>query len=180
MSAIASVIALSFFLSLDNFRLSIALGAYRFSWYRMLRTAVVFGLWDGVSPLIGLVIGHYIGQAVGPVANFVGPIVLAGFGLYLIARSLKSETPDEIEDAWALFGLPLSLSLDNLVAGTSLGMLGFTPVLPALSFGVTTAVMSFIGLQIGGAVARFIPLESDMLSGIGMLISASLFGLGYL
>ena len=66
------LLILGFVLSLDNFRVSIALGAFQFGWRRALRTAVVFGLWDGVSPLVGALIGHYLGQAIGPAADTLG------------------------------------------------------------------------------------------------------------
>ena len=47
------------------------------------------------------------------------------FGLYLVVRSLQTEAPEELDERWMLFGIPLSLSLDNLLVGTGLGMLGF-------------------------------------------------------
>jgi putative Mn2+ efflux pump MntP len=79
---------------------------------------VVFGLWDGFSPLVGLLIEHYFGEEIGKVADFVGPIVLLVFGLYLVVQSVQTEAPEELDERWVLFGIPLSLSLDNLLAGT--------------------------------------------------------------
>ncbi|HEU0028659.1 MAG TPA: manganese efflux pump [Ktedonobacterales bacterium] len=165
-------------LSLDNFRVSIALGGFRLKWRRALRTALVFGLWDGLSPLIGALVGRYLENVIGPVADTVGPIALAAYGLYLVAWSLKIQAPEEPDDRWVLFGMPLSLSLDNMVAGASLGLLGFPPLFSATVFGVITALMSFIGLQLGRVVARFIPIRSDLLTGIGLLIVAAMLALG--
>jgi manganese efflux pump family protein len=78
-----------------------------------------------------------------------------------------------------LFGIPLSLSLDNLLAGTGLGMLGFPPVFTAAVFGAMTALTTFVGLQLGGVVARFIPIRADILSGLGLSIMAVVLILGY-
>jgi putative Mn2+ efflux pump MntP len=166
-------------LSLDNFRMSIALGAFQFSWRRALRTAVVFGLWDGVSPLIGVLIGRYLEQAIGPLADTLGPIMLAVYGLYLVVQSLKTQAKKEPDDRWVLFGMPLSLSLDNMVAGTGLGLLGFPPVFSAVVFGIITTLMSLVGLQLGRVAARIIPIRSDLLTGIGLLIVAVMLTLGY-
>ena len=174
-----SLLILGFVLSLDNFRLAIALGAFKLSWRRALRIAVVFGLWDGFSPLVGLLIGRYFGQEIGPVADIVGPIVLLVYGLYLVIRSLQTEAPEDLDERMALFGIPLSLSLDNLLAGTGLGMLGFPPVFTAAVFGTITALMTFVGLQLGGVAARFIPIRSDFLSGMGISIMAVVLALGY-
>ena len=176
---VISLLILGFVLSMDNFRLAIALGAFQLSWRRALRIAVVFGLWDGFSPLVGLLIGRYFGQEIGPVADTLGPIVLLVYGLYLVVRSLQTEAPEDLDERMALFGIPVALSLDNLLAGTGLGMLGFPPVFTAAVFGAMTVLMTFAGLQLGGVVARFIPIRSDLLSGAGLSIMAVVLVLGY-
>jgi putative Mn2+ efflux pump MntP len=172
MGAAVSLIVLGFVLSLDNFRLAIALGAYGLGWRRALRVAIVFGIWDGVSPLVGLLIGRYFGGAVGPIAGAVGPAVLLAYGLYLVMRSLLSDGPEELDERMVLFGIPLSLSLDNLLAGSGLGMLGFPAVLTAALFGAITAVMTFVGLRVGSVAGRFIPVRPDLLCGLGLAAMA--------
>ena len=174
-----SLLIFGFVLSLDNARFSVALGAYGLGWRRAVQIAVVFGLWDGFSPLVGLLIGSYFGEEIGETADFVGPIVLLVFGLYLVVRSLQTEAPEDLDERWVLFGIPLSLSLDNLLAGTGLGMLGFPPVFTAAVFGTMTALTTFVGLQLGGVVARFIPIRPDLLSGAGLSIMAVVLVLGY-
>src|SRR5687768_18566131 len=98
MDAVNSLLILGTVLSLDNFRLAIAVGAFKLSWRRALRIAVVFGLWDGISPLVGLLIGRYFGQEIGPAAEIVGPIVLLVYGLYLVVRSLQTEAPEDLDE----------------------------------------------------------------------------------
>jgi putative Mn2+ efflux pump MntP len=71
-----------------------------------------------------------------------------------------------------LFGMPLALSVDNLLAGTGLGLLGFSPVIPAVIFGVATAIMSLVGLLVGRAAAKVIPIRSDLLSGVSLITAA--------
>jgi manganese efflux pump family protein len=167
------VLALGFFLSLDNFRSAIAIGTIPFGFRRALQIAIVFGIWDGVAPLVGGVLGHYVGKALGPVADYVGPAVLGLYGVYLLVGALRNPAPEEIDQPWVtLFGMPLSLSVDNLLAGTGLGILGFSPFIPAAIFGVTTAVMSLIGLCIGRFVGRMIPVRSDIVSGASLVAAA--------
>jgi manganese efflux pump family protein len=174
---VLELLILGFVLSLDNFRASIALGTLPFSRARAVQVALTFGIWDGVAPLLGVLLGRYFGDAIGEIADYVGPIVMGAYGLYLLIRSLWSEAPDEIDQPLALFGIPLSLSLDNLLAGTSLGLLGFPPVLSAVIFAATTAVMSFIGLRIGRAVGRLIRIRADLLSGIALVLMAIVLAL---
>lgn len=129
MDTVISLVILGFVLGLDNFRLAVALGAFELGWRRALRMAAVFGLWDGLSPLVGVLLGRYFGQLVGPVAETLGPIILGAFGLYLVVRSLQTDTPEDLDERMALFGIPLALSLDNLLASTGLGCSAFPPSL---------------------------------------------------
>ncbi|MFF8953345.1 manganese efflux pump MntP family protein [Streptomyces sp. NPDC014940] len=167
------ILALGFVLSFDNFRVSIALGTVPFGFRRAVQVALTFGLWDAVMPLVGLLIGHEIGESIGDVADVVGAAALGGYGLYLVISSLRRPEPEELDQPWALFGIPLTLSLDNLLAGASLGVLGLSPWFAAAAFGVTTAVMSLVGLQLGRAAARLVRIRSDLLSGVTLIIAAA-------
>lgn len=170
---IVGLLVLAFMLSLDNFRSSVALGTVPFGLRRAVQIAVIFGIWDALAPLAGGLLGHYLGKAIGPIADYVGPAVMGLYGVYLLVGALRNPAPDELDHPWVtLFGMPLSLSVDNLLAGTGLGVLGFSPVIPALTFGVMTAVMSFIGLFLGRVVASAIRIRSDLLSGISLVAAA--------
>lgn len=168
------VVGLGFVLSLDNFRVAIALGTVPFGFRRAVQVALTFGLWDVVMPLLGLVLGSEVGTAIGPVAGVVGSIVLGGYGVYLLVCALRTPEPDELDHPWALFGIPLSLSLDNLLAGASLGLLGFSPWFSSVVFGLTTAVMSLVGLQVGRFLARLVRIRSDLVSGVALIAAAIL------
>ncbi|MFE7235307.1 manganese efflux pump MntP [Streptomyces sp. NPDC002405] len=171
------MLGLGFVLGLDNFRVSIALGTVPFGLKRAMQVALTFGLWDAVMPLVGLLIGREIGEAVGGVADVVGAVALGGYGLYLVISSLRNPEPDELDHPWALFGIPLTLSLDNLVAGASLGILGLSPWFSAPVFGLVTAVMSLIGLQLGRAAARLVRIRADLVSGVSLIIAAAVLPL---
>jgi len=77
----------------------------------------------------------------------------------------------------ALFGIPLSLSLDNLLAGTSLGLLGFPPLFSALIFALITALMTFVGLSLGRIIGRLIRIRADLLSGMALIVMAVVLAL---
>lgn len=172
-NVILTLLILGFTLGLDNFRSSIALGTVPFGIRRALQIALVFGIWDAVAPLVGGVLGHYFGKAIGPFADYIGPAVLGIYGLYLLVGAIRNPEPEELDHPWVtLFGMPLSLSVDNLLAGTGLGVLGFSPVIPAVTFGVMTAVMSFIGMRLGRAAASVVRIRPDLVSGISLVAAA--------
>jgi manganese efflux pump family protein len=166
------VLVLGFVLSLDNFRVSVALGTVPFGLKRAVQVALTFGLWDAIMPLVGLLVGHKIGEAVGNVAELVGAAALGGYGLYLVISALRNPEPEELDHPWALFGIPFTLSMDNLFAGASLGLLGLAPWVSAAAFGTMTAVMSLVGLQLGRAAARVVRIRSDLVGGVTLIIAA--------
>lgn len=176
---IGDLFILGITLSLDNFRTAIVLGGLRLTWRHALRTALVFGFWDAVAPLVGILAGDYLAQTIGSTADYVGAAALAAYGLRLVVHAWRSAAPDELDEQWALFGLPLPLSMDNVVAGTSLGLLGFSPWLAPPLFGAITALMTFVGLQLGRAAARLIRVRADLLTGVGLIISSVVLLLGW-
>ena len=173
---IGSLLILGFTLSLDNFRTAIALGGLRLNWRRSLEVALVFGLCDGLAPLVGILVGRYWGETIGETGEYVGAIGLGLYGLFLLIKAWRTEAPEEMERPWAVFGLIIPLSADNIVAGTSLGLLGVSPWLAPLVFGVTTAVMAFIGLCLGRAAVGFIRIRPDLLTGAALVVMATVMG----
>ncbi|WP_190813031.1 manganese efflux pump MntP [Saccharopolyspora pogona] len=170
---ILPLLALAFGLSIDNFRSSIAIGTIPFGWRRAVQIALVFGIWDTLAPLAGGFIGHYVGEFIGAGAEYIGFIAMGAYGLYLLAGAMRNPEPDEVDHRWVtLFGMPLSLSVDNFIAGTGLGFAGFSLVIPMITFGVVTAVMSLAGLCLGRMAANVVRIRSDLLSGISLVGAA--------
>jgi putative Mn2+ efflux pump MntP len=172
---IGNLLILGFTLSLDNFRTSIALGAIQRTWRRSVQVALMFGFWDGVAPMVGILIGKYSSEAIGSTGEYVGAIALGLYGLYLIFRAWRTPAPDN-EQPWAIFGLLVPLSADNVVAGTSLGLLGFSPWVAPPVFGAITFVVSLAGLQLGRVAARFIRIRPDLLTGVALVVMATVLG----
>ena len=173
---IASLLILGFTLSLDNFRTAVALGGLRLNRRRSVELAVVFGLCDGLAPLLGIMIGLYWGEMIGETGEYIGAVGLGLYGLFLIVKAWRTDAPEEMDRPWAVFGLVIPLSADNIVAGTSLGLLGVSPWLAPLVFGVTTAIMAFIGLYVGRAAASVIRIRPDLLTGAALVIMAGVMG----
>ena len=173
------VLILGFTLSLDNFRTAVALGGLRLGRRHAVQVALAFGFWDAAAPLIGILMGHYLRAEIGATADDAGAIALGVYGLYLLVHALRAAAePEQFDHRWALFGLPLPLSFDNVVAGTSLGLVGFAPWLAPPLFGAITALMTLIGLQLGRAIAHLIRIRSDALTGLALVVMAAGLGLG--
>jgi manganese efflux pump family protein len=173
---IGSLLILGFTLSLDNFRTSIALGGLRPGWARCVQIAVVFGLCDAVAPLVGILVGDYWGEKIGSTGEYAGAIALGAYGLFLVVKAWRTPAPEELERPWAVFGLLVPLSADNVVAGTSLGLLGYSPWLAPPLFGAITMVIALVGLQVGRAAAQVIRIRPDLLTGVALVVMAAVMG----
>jgi putative Mn2+ efflux pump MntP len=166
---------------LDNFRTAVILGPLRFAWPHALKIAVVFGFFDGVAPLVGILAGHDASREIGnAIADYVGATALGLYGFYLIVRALQTASQEELEaeHRWSIFGLPVPLSLDNVIAGAGLGILGLSPLVPATLFGAITILMTLTGLQLGRVVSRIIPIQPrwDVVVGVALIIEAPVLG----
>ena len=168
-----ALLTLGFTLSLDNFRISIVLGGLKPTLRTSVKTSFIFGLWDGVAPLVGLIAGHFVSERIDSTAELVAAAGLAAYGLFVVIRALVTPEHADPDLRWARRGLPVPLSVDNVAAGASLGLAGYSPWLAPVLFGVTTFVMSVGGHQIGRAAAHFVPrLRTDLMSGIAFVLMA--------
>jgi putative Mn2+ efflux pump MntP len=172
---VISLLTLGFTLSLDNFRISIVLGGLKPTLRRSVKTSLIFGLWDGIAPLVGIIVGHYLSERIDSTADLVAAAGLAAYGLFVVVRALVSPEHADPDLRWATRGLPVPLSVDNVAAGASLGLAGYSPWLAPVLFGATTFVMSVAGHQIGRAAAHFVPrIRTDLLTGIAFVVMAVL------
>jgi manganese efflux pump family protein len=176
---VISLLTLGFTLSLDNFRISLILGGLKPTWRRSVKTSLIFGLWDGVAPLVGIIVGHYLSDKISSTADVIAAAGLAAYGLFVVVRALLRPEHADPDLRWATRGLPVPLSIDNVAAGASLGLAGFSPWLAPALFGVITFVMSVAGHQLGRAAAHFIPrIRTDLLTGIAFVVMAVLVVMG--
>ena len=174
-----ALLTLGLTLSLDNFRISIALGGLKPTLRRSVRTSLIFALWDAAAPAVGILVGHYLSDRISSTADMIAAIGLGAYGLFVVVRALLRPEHADPDMRWAVRGLSLPLSIDNVAAGASLGLLGYSPWLAPVLFGTITFVMSVAGHQIGRAAANFIPrLRTDLLTGLAFVGMAALVATG--
>jgi putative Mn2+ efflux pump MntP len=166
-----TLLLLGFTLSLDSFRVSLGLGATKLRPARKAQIAIAFGLCDGLAPLVGLLIGQSLLKYTGAWVEHLGPLVLCIYGVYVIyvARFFTGNEAQE-EGRWTVLGLPLSMSLDNLVAGASLGMIGFPLLLSVVVIGAMSALMSLAGLWLGSMAITYLKLKTELLGGVALVL----------
>jgi putative Mn2+ efflux pump MntP len=156
-SQIAQLLALALLLGLDSLRASAALASAGLAATQSVRLAFAFGLCDAAAPLAGLAAGRTLLDPLEGLLHGFGPILLAGCAVYVVHAGRGADRGSASE-RWAILGgVPLTLSLDNLVIGAGLGVYGFPIVVSALVLGATSALLSVTGSAVGQALARRLP-----------------------
>jgi len=150
------LIALVLPLGLDTFAVSAALGIAGLPPDRRLRVSAVFTAFEVAMPLAGVMVGVTAGHLLGDFADYVALGALAAVGVYMLFETDPDAALLTRSRGAALWGLGLSLSIDELAIGFSLGLLGVPVVAAVALIGVQAFALSQIGLRLGDRVgARF-------------------------
>ena len=154
---IARLIAFVIPLGIDTFAVSAAVGLTGLSRTQRLRISLVFAAFEGLTPAVGLLIGDVLGEDIGSVANYLAGGFLIAYALYVLLRNPDAEDEAAGEMAtthgWALVLLGLSVSIDGLAVGFTLGLSG-VPVVPALILIAAQAfLLSQLGLHLGARLS---------------------------
>jgi len=178
---VARVIALVLPLGLDTFAIAAALGMTRLSAAQRIRISLLFAAFEGGMPVVGLLIGAGLGQLIGTWSEYIAIVALAGLGSYML---FGPEEKDEQRvkglvsgTGFAVIGLGLSVSLDELAIGFSLGLLN-VPVVPAIVLIAAQAfVVSQVGMALGGKVGAATREGAERLAGAVLIVIAAALGI---
>jgi len=170
-------------MGLSNFAGAIGIGVSGVDVRTRLRVGVVFGLFEGGMPLIGLLVGHTVAHGVGGASRWIAAGLLVATGVHTVVQTMRSA--EEADDAvpglrWhRLLVTGLALSIDNLAVGFALGAYQVNVLLAALLIACVSVGLSLIGLELGAmlgarAGARGELLGGVVLVGLGAAIAAGL------
>jgi putative Mn2+ efflux pump MntP len=174
----ARVIGLILPLSLDTFAIAAALGVAGLTGSQRIRFGLLFALFEGGMPVIGLLIGAGLGRAIGGWSEYLAIAALAGLGAYMLfGRNENDERVQKLISSRgvAVIGLGLSVSMDELAIGFTLGLLN-VPIVPAVVLIAAQAfVVSQIGFALGGKISEAAREGTERLAGaVLIMIGAAL------
>lgn len=160
-------------LSLDTFAVSAALGLGGLSRRERLRASLVLSLFELGMPVVGLLAGHGLGDAIGGVAEIAAAVGLLALGLWLL---LADEEAEEERVAalprtrgLALLGLGLSVSLDELAIGFTIGLLGLSVPLALALIGAQAFLVAQLGLRLGARLGEAAREGAERLAGVALI-----------
>ena len=173
--SVFDLILLSVALAMDCFTVSITSGLIqrRLVVRTMLVTALMFGLFQGLMPLIGWAGMSLFSEALVRWDHWIAFGLLAFLGGRMILSGLR---PDDSENAFdpTKFGTTLTMavatSIDALAVGLSFGCAGYTTftsiLLPIIIIAAGSFLFTVVGFMIGAFAGRRINFPVEIIGGI--------------
>ncbi len=153
-------------LGLDTFAIAAVVGgaSQLRGWVRW-RITAIFVLFEGGMPLVGLALGSSLGNAIGSTADYLSGgllLLLAGYLKWADKRDDDDDEKGEVAKArrftsargLALLGLGLSISLDELAIGVSVGIGSHPTRLATIValIALQTLIVSQLGLSLSARI----------------------------
>jgi manganese efflux pump family protein len=181
--AVLALILGAIAVGLDNFAVAVGLGVGAADRRARVRIVAVFGIFEALAPIVGIVIGNRTARAIGHDARFIGGGLLVLIGVWLLGKSVfgDRETPRSPTSASPRLLLTAgALSIDNLVVGFGLGITK-VPLPAAIAvFALVSIVLSVAGLEIGRRLQPAIGARDDLVAGAILVVAGALVVAGVL
>jgi putative Mn2+ efflux pump MntP len=136
--------------------------------------AALFGVLHALMPLLGWLAGSQVAPLVHSWEHWISAGVLAALGARMLweARTSHRAAPTDPFAGRVMLALGLATSLDALVAGVTLPMLGAPLGLALLTIGLTTGLLSALGLSVGRRFGALLGKRLDVGGGAMLLALA--------
>jgi putative Mn2+ efflux pump MntP len=173
---VLKLVALVVPLGLDTFAIAAALGLAGVPARARLRVSSIMVAFEAGMPLIGLAIGAPLGTLIGSAADYAAIVVLTAFGV----RALLLDERPERERLGALskglgrstIVLGLSISMDELAIGFTLGLLGVSIPLVIGLIALQALIASQLGLRVGSRLGDRLSGGAERLAGLALVLLA--------
>jgi putative Mn2+ efflux pump MntP len=156
-------------LGLDTFAVSAALGASGAQKQDRLRISLLLSGFEMMMPIIGLLLGRGLGSALGNDADYVAIVVLGAVGFWMLVSDEDHETEQVAElsrrHGLALVALGVSVSLDELAMGFTIGLIGLSIWQAVILIGAQAFAVAQLGLRLGAGSASGTEREPRSLQG---------------
>ena len=188
-----TTILLALGMSVDAFAAALARGAgsLHYTWRQTVKTALIFGIVETITPIIGWLVGSMAQKFIAEYDHWLAFGLLLALGLKMIWGALHDNGDETAAADGNRTDTTLTLtiitaiatSIDSMVVGVGLAFLDANIWLTALAIGTSTTIMAAVGLRLGRLLGQKIGSRAEMAGGV-VLIGIGTFilleHLGYL
>lgn len=175
-----SISLLSLAMSTDAFAAAVGKGStlQKPRWSEALRTGVIFGAIETVTPIIGWLLGSATAQYVTAWDHWIAFVLLGCLGIRMIMASLDSsdtdDTPKPSRHSLRLLVLTaFATSIDAMAVGVGLAFVSVDVLPIAVAIGLTTLVMVTLGTMLGRVLGTIAGKRAEILGGILLIVIGS-------
>ena len=159
-------------LGLDTFAIAAALGMSGLTRRDRIRVTVLFTAFEMGMPVVGIVLGAVAGNVVGKAADYLAIVILIGLGIFMLwPRRDEHHESERVgllarTRGLAAIGLGISISIDELAIGFTLGLLRFSVLLVIALIGLQTLIVTQAGLRLGTQIGEAVRERAEQLAGV--------------
>ncbi|MDP4281571.1 MAG: manganese efflux pump MntP family protein [Bacteroidota bacterium] len=168
------IILIGLGLSMDCFAIALSFGTtHTFKWRDTLKMAFFFGLFQGVMPLLGWLLGDWIRQYFESIDHWIAFSILAVIGIRMIVESFRKESDKkkfDIHSTSVLITLSVATSIDALMTGIGLGFLKVNLLFTVSIIALITFLVTITGVRLGDKTT-FLPARwAERTGGIVLIV----------
>lgn len=170
-----TIIIIAVGLAMDAFAVSIAIGSTHKKpiMNHAIRTALAFGSFQAIMPLIGFFAGLALKNYIQDYDHWIAFGLLAIIGSKMIYESFKLKKPQKgfkpLSNSMLLV-LAIATSIDALAVGITFSfLLENSLIIAVIIIGLTTFVLSYAGFYIGKHLGHFFESSIEALGGLVLL-----------
>ena len=168
-------------LGADAFSMAVCIGLCGINRRKIILISAIIAVFHIFMPLAGLLLGSWLGKAIGQLASILGAVILIAIGLQMLvegsglrnrkAGCAESNVPMQVYSGfWGTFILAGSVSLDALTVGFGLGTLQAGLVLTVTIMGLVAGLMTASGFLLGKKLGPFLGEKAQTLGGAILII----------
>lgn len=142
-----------------------------------LRTGLIFGVIEAITPLLGWLLGKAAAPYVQAWDHWIAFVLLLGLGGHMIVNGVRGEEHDEAEaqadnarSFWLLALTGLATSIDAAAIGVGLAFLDVHIGIVAAVIGLCTFAMVTLGVLLGSKLGEIAGKRAEILGGIVLIL----------
>ena len=160
-------------LSMDAFAVSVCKGlsVQKVKTKHYLTVAAYFGGFQALMPLLGYLLGVRFEAMVANVDHWIAFVLLGLIGANMVRESRAGE--EKLDDSFTvstMLLLAVATSIDALAIGVTFAFLSVNIVEAIILIGITTGIISGVGLKIGNVFGSRYKSKAEMAGGIVLIL----------
>lgn len=172
-----AILILSISMSTDAFAAAVGRGAaHRPTVPAAIKAGLVFGVIEAITPILGWAAGTVAAGYVERIDHWIAFGLLTIVGAHMVKESFSTDEAEGGEAAAPRRSGPLGLvataigtSIDAAAVGVGLAFIGVNIWVVAASIGISTFILTTIGMLIGKAVGARFGKKAELLGGIALI-----------